>query len=170
MPNAFPSPIRRSHRRSGWISVALSSLAALGFLSVGPLAAPAHAAASCTSFTSTSSWPDAPNGNYHHVPSVGAQTHNFACILAMGNNSLAVRALQESLVACYGQPIAVDGDFGPATRQAVRNAQTTINRIHPEARLAVDGEYGPRTSVYFRYQAYDHDNGGAHTGLCSRRF
>jgi hypothetical protein len=52
----------------------------------------------------------------------------------------------------------------------VRNAQTTINRVHPEARLTVDGEYGPKTSVYFQFQAYDHSNGGAHTGLCSRRF
>ena len=116
------------------------------------------------------SWPDAPSGLYHHVPSAGAQTGNYNCVLAYGNNSLAVLALQESLNACYGQGIAPDRDFGPATRQAVRNAQTAINQRHPEARLVVDGVYGPKTSLYFRYQAYDHNNGGAHTGLCSRRF
>jgi hypothetical protein len=49
-----------------------------------------------------------------------------------------VVALQQSLKNCYGQSIVVDGDFGPATKAALRNAQ----RIH---RIPDDGQYGPQT-------------------------
>ncbi|TWP50558.1 peptidoglycan-binding protein [Lentzea tibetensis] len=132
--------------------------------------APASAAASCTSFTSSDAWPDGIPGLYHHVPSAGPETRNFNCVLGVGNNSLAVLALQESLFVCYKQNIRRDRDFGGATKTAVENAQKTINRVHPEARLAVDGVYGPRTSLYLQFQQYDHNNGGAHTGRCSRRF
>jgi hypothetical protein len=162
--------VTNTSRRLRSLVVVLLFLAGAVLVAAGLFAPSAHAAASCTSFTSRDSWPDAPSGYYHHIPSVGAQTGNFNCVLGYGNNSLAVKALQESLNACYYQGLDPDGDFGPATRNAVRNAQRAINSAHPEARLVVDGVYGPRTSLYFRYQAYDHNNGGAHTGLCSRRF
>lgn len=35
----------------------------------------------------------------------------------------AVRALQQALVTCNGQDIAVDGEFGEQTSQAVANVQ-----------------------------------------------
>ena len=133
-------------RRAVSLAAVLAFLGGAVLLSAGPFAPSAQAAASCTSFTSSDSWPDAPSGLYHHIPSVGAQTGNYNCVLGYGNNSLGVRVLQESLNACYSQGIGVDGDFGPATRQAVRNAQSTINRQTPEAHLVVDGVYGPKTS------------------------
>ncbi|MEU6067585.1 MULTISPECIES: peptidoglycan-binding domain-containing protein [Streptomyces] len=76
--------------------------------------------------------------------------------------------LQESLTACFGQNIAEDSDFGPATEQAVKNAQTMINQMWGSNVLSVDGRFGPKTSSYFKFQAYDYSDGqnGSHTGIC----
>jgi len=115
----------------------------------------------CNSFTSVSL-----NGRYFlHVPSVGSGSYNFNCVLARGHNNIGVLALQESLNACYQQGIAADSDFGGNTERAVKNAQARIN--HPD--VDVDGRFGPITSFHFMFQAYDHWNGGAHTGWCARR-
>jgi hypothetical protein len=50
----------------------------------------------------------------------------------------AVRLLQEALVACNGQAIAVDGRYGDATRGAVRAVQQQHG-------IGTDGAYGPET-------------------------
>ncbi|WP_033343203.1 peptidoglycan-binding domain-containing protein [Catenuloplanes japonicus] len=133
----------------------------------GVLAAPTPAAAAevgCNSFTSVHY-----AGNlYRHVPSVGSGSWNFDCVLARGANNVGVLALQESLNVCYGQSLATDSDFGPLTEQGVRNAQNILN-WEDGAGLAVDGRFGPKTSSWFRFQVYDHANGGAPQKWCARR-
>ncbi|WP_329246085.1 peptidoglycan-binding protein [Streptomyces sp. NBC_01478] len=129
-------------------------------------AAPKAVAAevACTGFTNVSI-----GGDWKlHVPSVG--TGNFNCVVVQDMHNLSVLVVQESLNACYGQGIAEDSDFGPATKQAVRNAQTQINREWGNV-LTVDGRFGPITSSYFAFQAYDYSNGqkGRHTGYCYLR-
>lgn len=104
-------------------------------------------------------------GWFLHVPSKGGDSWNFNCVVVRGHKGWPVVVLQESLNACYGQGLVVDGDFGGNTERAVKNAQRAINR--PEVK--VDGRFGPITSSYFLFQAYDHNNGGAHTGVCYRR-
>jgi hypothetical protein len=128
---------------------------------------PVAAEVGCTSFTSF----EVGAGFYLHVPSVGTDSFNFNCVLVRGstNNYWAVVALQESLNACYQQELRVDGIFGQYTEEAVRIAQTVINDIYDPDPLRVDGRFGPRTSSYFKFQWYDHWNGGNHTGLCPYR-
>jgi hypothetical protein len=119
----------------------------------------------CNSFTSV--WRS--GSLYFHVPSVGSGSGNYNCVLARGDHNVGVLALQESLNACYQQGLAPDSDFGGRTEQAVRNAQTQINNLAGAPLLGVDGRFGPKTSSQFRFQLYDHANGGAHTGSCYRR-
>lgn len=63
-----------------------------------------------------------------------------ACVLGpAGGEGMPVRALQHALATCYGQRVAVEGEYGGATSDAVAAAQ----RLHG---LAVDGAYGPQTA------------------------
>ncbi|WP_141746547.1 peptidoglycan-binding protein [Streptomyces sp. LUP30] len=119
----------------------------------------------CTGFTNVS----VGGGWYLHVPSAGSGNYN--CVVARGMNSLPVLVVQESLNACFGQGIAEDRDFGSGTEQAVKNAQTQINRNAGSHVLDVDGRFGPKTSSKFLFQAYDYTNGqnGRHTGVCYTR-
>jgi hypothetical protein len=62
------------------------------------------------------------------------------CNMGQGSNSSAVSALQWALNYCvygYGR-LAVDGDFGPNTKAALREVQGWIG-------AAQDGVYGPET-------------------------
>lgn len=63
------------------------------------------------------------------------------CVMgaAYNSNGSHVSVLQFTLRNCYGQNIAVDGDFGPATAAALANAQ----RFHG---VNDDGVYGPMTA------------------------
>jgi hypothetical protein len=124
-----------------------------------PLLLPAEVA--CTSFSNV--WIGA--SYYMHVPSTHWDSYDFNCVVVRGHRNVAVLALQESLNACYLQGIAEDSDFGRDTERALKNAQARIN--HPSVK--VDGRFGPNTSSHFMFQAYDHSNGGAHTGWCARR-
>jgi hypothetical protein len=127
-------------------------------------AAPAVAAeAACTSYThvAVSGYP----GWYLHVPSLGGNSGNYNCVVVRGHRGFPVLVLQESLVACYGLyvgPNGPDSDFGENTERAVKQVQSWNN-------LSVDGRFGPKTSAALWYQAYDHNNGGAHTKRCFRR-
>ncbi|HZA77421.1 MAG TPA: peptidoglycan-binding domain-containing protein [Acidimicrobiales bacterium] len=58
----------------------------------------------------------------------------------------AVRALQDALVRCNGQNIAVDGNFGQQTQQA-------IARVQEQNGLAADGFYGPETRDAMQWPA-----------------
>lgn len=60
-------------------------------------------------------------------------------LLRAGAKGPAVTALQQRLVA-FGQPIGVDGDFGPGTERALRAVQAQLG-------LDVDGVAGPRTQA-----------------------
>jgi zinc D-Ala-D-Ala carboxypeptidase len=52
----------------------------------------------------------------------------------------AVALVQRVLATCNGQPVAIDGAYGPQTRQAVSAVQAAHD-------IAVDGIYGPQTSA-----------------------
>lgn len=65
-------------------------------------------------------------------------SNSNSCFLAQGDVSGAVQSLQEALVGCNGQNIAIDGDFGPATFAAVKAVQKKYG-------LTQDGVYGSNT-------------------------
>ncbi|MET8079036.1 hypothetical protein [Streptomyces sp. NPDC005303] len=165
----------RTTRRASLASLAAVAALAVPALVVGsPGTASAQVApkavaaeAQCTNFTNVS----VGGGWYLHVPSVGAGTGNYNCVVVRGMNGLAVLVVQESLNACFGQGIVEDRDFGGNTEQAVRNAQTQINSDWGSHVLDVDGRFGPKTSAKFYFQAYDYSNGqnGRHTGFCYGR-
>lgn len=58
--------------------------------------------------------------------------------LQNGSSGADVSRLQRSLTAALGQSVVIDGDFGPATEEAVRSYQTSRN-------LTVDGIVGAET-------------------------
>ncbi|MFD9700948.1 hypothetical protein [Lentzea sp. NPDC059081] len=127
-----------------------------------PISAAAETA--CGGYTNVS----VGSGWYLHVPSVTNNSGNYNCVVVRGHYGFPVLVLQESLNACYGQGLAADKDFGGNTERGVRNAQTTINQYYGNV-VSVDGRFGPQTSYWFWFQAYDHNNGGSHTGICYRR-
>ncbi|MGW6928483.1 peptidoglycan-binding domain-containing protein [Lentzea sp. NPDC054927] len=129
----------------------------------GPVAA---AEVACDSYTHVAV--PSVRGWYLHVPSLGSNSGNYNCVVVRGHRGFPVLVLQESLFACYGQyvgPNGPDGDFGGNTEHAVKNAQARIN----QPSVSKDGRFGPKTSQYFLFQAYDHNNGGRHTSVCYRR-
>ena len=85
--------------------------------------------------------PPGPGGGF---PSFHTSPKTRSCNLWPGGNQYATRALQESLNACNGASLVVDGAYGPATQQAVRNVQS-------RAGIAVDGVYGPQTMNAMRW-------------------
>lgn len=78
-----------------------------------------------------------PTGLYAALRELG---HTFAAgaTLRRGHTGYQVQCLQLALIAGFGQRILADGDFGPATESAVKNAQRYFG-------LAVDGIVGPQT-------------------------
>jgi peptidoglycan hydrolase-like protein with peptidoglycan-binding domain len=121
----------------------LASLSVLGALAVSmvALSSPAAALPSCNTSTEFGNpsyywyWPTA-NGNAN-------------CVMGRGNQSAGVSTLQGALNRCYGQGLVVDGIYGAATEQAVRNVQGRIG-------AGVDGVYGPQTRsrmAWFTYPA-----------------
>lgn len=79
------------------------------------------------------------------IPAIGYDNHQ--CVLGVGNQGSAVRALQRALRSCNGQNIAVDGVYGPNTRRAVLNVQA-------RAGIARDGVYGPNTANAMRWGSH----------------
>lgn len=59
-----------------------------------------------------------------------------------------VLRLQQALTFCYGQNIAWDGIFGPATAAALANAQRAEG-------ITADGKYGPQTRDALRWNLYN---------------
>ncbi|MGJ7905723.1 peptidoglycan-binding domain-containing protein [Actinopolyspora sp. H202] len=100
---------------------AASATAALAF----PLTATAATTANPSCTTTDGVIPASSSGSHH-------------CVMGVGNGGSPVTALQRSLRACEGQSIAVDGIYGPATRNAVLNVQR-------RAGISQDGVYGPQT-------------------------
>lgn len=121
---------------------ALATLSVFGALALSMVAgaAPAQALPTCSisaeGRTSTSwwYWPAAANGDVN-------------CVMGRGNQGAAVRSLQSALNRCHGQGLSVDGVYGPATEQAVRNVQAAGG-------IAQDGVYGPQTRSRMRWFTY----------------
>ncbi|MGH9111309.1 MAG: peptidoglycan-binding domain-containing protein [Acidimicrobiales bacterium] len=61
-----------------------------------------------------------------------------------GGHEEAVVALQAALVRCNGQDIALDGEYGSETTQAV-------TRVQERAGVAADGTFGPNTRRAMRW-------------------
>ncbi|MFD8077975.1 peptidoglycan-binding protein [Streptomyces sp. NPDC059718] len=110
---------------------------AAGFLlaSTGP----AEASAPCT----TKGYGVTRSGNILSVPATGSGS--LQCHLQEGyNGNTAVWYLQYSIAWCYrgyGEAvlnIAVDGNYGPKTKAAVK-------RVQQIERITADGVYGPQT-------------------------
>ena len=106
------------------------------------LSAPATATttASCTSVSI-----------YYHrglpiaeIPTIGRDTGQDNCLLGVGNQSVAVQVLQDTLKTCYRRNITVDGIFGPQTRSALQHAQRAEH-------IPADGVYGPQTRDHLRW-------------------
>ncbi|MFJ4848671.1 MULTISPECIES: peptidoglycan-binding protein [unclassified Streptomyces] len=153
----------RKSLSAGILSVVF--MAAASLFGAAPTASAAEVP--CNGFTNVLSW----GSWYLHVPSTSNGSGNYNCVVVRGNHNIAVLVVQESLNACYAQSIGEDSDFGPATEQAMKNAQTRINQYWGTNVLSVDGRFGPRTSSYFEFQAYDYSGGqdGGHTGICYQR-
>jgi hypothetical protein len=64
-------------------------------------------------------------------------------ILRTGSKGNAVKALQRNLNTVMHTHLAVDGDFGPATKAAVESFQRRF-------KLTVDGEYGPASAAMMK--------------------
>lgn len=99
-----------------------------------------------------SDWGPCEKGPYHtltggsvtaSLPSEGTELSKV-CLSRQGDAGSGVSALQRAMKACYGQNIATDGQFGPATRNALLNVQRRLG-------VTADGIYGPETGnrMYF---------------------
>lgn len=85
------------------------------------------------------------------VPGDGAildTSTDLVCEVDDASDSEAVTTLQDALARCNGQPVAVDGELGPATRAAVTNVQ----RQHG---VPADGAYGPATMRVMQWSTAD---------------
>lgn len=102
------------------------------------LVAPGAAQAAAPQCNQGSWW----NTNVSGYPYVYNPTYNnnLDCVLGQGSAGNAVIALQNALRKCNGQNIAVDGNFGAGTRQAVINVQRAYG-------LTADGVYGRQTNL-----------------------
>jgi hypothetical protein len=143
----------RLSARVAVVATVISVLTTAALIAVTPGAARA-AQSRCTDITYVGAWSaPTPYRADWHLPSIGAQTRNLECHLWRGHSGIAVKALQETLIDCYDQPIAADGLFGPRTQEAVRNAQRKINQEFG-AGVGVDGSYGPQTRFWMKFAIY----------------
>ena len=113
-------------------------------------AAPANAAATCTSAVTITS--DSSGSVHGIVPGVsgGASWNPGECQLSEGNSGAGVKAMQRGLNACYDAGITVDGQFGPKTRSALIAVQKRIN-------VSADGIFGPETRGAMFWMAFNDD-------------
>lgn len=134
----------------------LTSLAVLPLLT-GCLvvlgASPASAAATCqVDVGRVRTLPDGSTVTFNLPGYWADNVSSTSCTLREGDNTRAVKRLQATLDACYNQGIAIDGDFGPATRRALENAQTW-ERVVRGRPVATDGVYGPQTRNALHWHA-----------------
>ncbi|GAB3440087.1 peptidoglycan-binding domain-containing protein [Actinophytocola sediminis] len=110
----------------GWL---LAGLLAIGAVLVGPGSATAASPPAAQSAATAAADP---------VVQSHCRELNNHPLTVRGQTNLYVSHAQCLLKYHYGQDIAVDWIFGPATEQAVRNVQTVC-------RLQVDGQIGDET-------------------------
>ena len=100
------------------------SLAALCLAATAATAITAAAAQAVNSFcdTAKSTYTGVYSNAYIIIPtSSGIDSIN--CSMSRGTTGGGVRALQQSLNLCYGESLAVDGQFGQRTQAALTRAQ-----------------------------------------------
>ncbi|MEV6810637.1 peptidoglycan-binding domain-containing protein [Micromonospora sp. NPDC051296] len=61
------------------------------------------------------------------------------CVMGVGAVGNHVSTLQSSLNNCYRKGLAVDREFGPKTRDALKQVQSSLG-------IPADGVYGPQTA------------------------
>ena len=106
----------KTKRRAGLVAAAI----ALG--TVGLMAEPASAGTypRCNGSTSRV-------GN-DGITNISTPSYNgqWQCTMRRGEVGNEVRALQRTLNNCYGASLSVDGEFGPKTEAALKNAEASI--------------------------------------------
>ncbi|MGY0057664.1 peptidoglycan-binding domain-containing protein [Streptomyces sp. LZ34] len=127
-------------------SVATVALSVLGF---GMASAPAATAASSAGWCNGRTYVTFPSGAKGYIPTYNGK---WNCAMSRGAGGQHVEVLQQTLKYCYGQPIDIDGDFGPATQTALKYAQNMTDPMYP-ADIEGDGIYGPITAEYLSHNA-----------------
>ncbi|GAA4671338.1 peptidoglycan-binding domain-containing protein [Phytohabitans rumicis] len=120
-------------------------------------AAPAQAAAAINFDCTLARWDRSEDFLWRFLPNNSAAYPNdLDCWLREGDyNNFGVVALQDMLVKCYGQAIAVDGDFGPRTREALAIAQWWEHTVNDQWQVRVSGVYSWNESgAYLRWPHY----------------
>ena len=115
----------------------LARAAATATLALGSLVALAAPSAQAATVPECTTYVTITQGSYT-ARKPAAPGGSTTCWLARGSLGSGVATLQRNLRFCYGQDIAVDGSFGPATERALKNAQASHG-------LVADGSYGPLT-------------------------
>ncbi|MGW8063887.1 peptidoglycan-binding domain-containing protein [Streptomyces ziwulingensis] len=137
-------------RKQGRSKVLLATGTLLAAPAAGVVTAtPAQAADGvCTGSTSV------PNGSTgrHFVYPINGANFTIYCYPQYGHSGAGVKALQKNSNSCYGAGLALDGEFGQATRTAVRNVQSRIG-------AAVDGVYGRETMGKMKWACYSNETG-----------
>ena len=129
------------------LAAVLTAALALGVVPVALAPAAQAALPQCESaFLAWAEYNDQYDWNVHRplVPGTSTSSSWTRCNLSSGSKGAGVRALQSALNECHGKRLAVDGSFGPATRNAVIEVQRAL-------RISADGVFGPTTSHYMKF-------------------
>ncbi|ONK14402.1 peptidoglycan-binding domain-containing protein [Streptomyces sp. MP131-18] len=94
----------------------------------------------------------------HTRPPVNGATGSRNCYMGIGASGDGVRALQRALNRCNDASLAVDGQYGRATADAVAAEQRAED-------IPVDGEYGPETRRAMGWPSHN-DRNGSWNGRC----
>jgi hypothetical protein len=137
------------------MATAAAVVAVTGLGVAVPEAAYASGSPACTSWAYNGS--PGPGGEYHTPIGYKNGVRTRGCYMQQGSTGPAVLVMQEALNACFGQNISTDGQFGPNTKAALRNAQSYLNSIL--GNISVDGEYGPQTASQWFDAAYQWPHG-----------
>ncbi|WP_211240910.1 peptidoglycan-binding domain-containing protein [Hamadaea tsunoensis] len=133
---------RRCWTAAGLIAVLLAGVAAAS------VATPASASTPrCDNWARVVSGAELPQEEVY-LPAANDGWGTWKCISRSGDHNPGVAELQRGLNWCYGNSrgvnlgvsLAVDGDFGPATKAAVAKVQ----KFH---KIPADGVYGPQTAA-----------------------
>jgi murein L,D-transpeptidase YcbB/YkuD len=85
------------------------------------------------------------NDEYSYIPQYETNPRaTNKCYLEQGTSGNGVVTLQNSLKQCYGKSITVDGQFGPATYNALLQVQRQVG-------VTIDGVYGPGTGKAMKH-------------------
>lgn len=145
--------MRHKKALAGVAALAVATAAAGSGTASAATASPLLALRTCHaySYLGETDRPPAPVGMHYFVPSFEFNNQDFYCQLTLNDRVAGVFVLQDALRRCYGQPIAQDSVYGPATVQAVKNVQA----FHG---LPTDGVYGPATQSRMIWAKFRNSN------------